>query len=140
MYTLESIKKLLAEEGYTCVLSDGKQILTSREKGVKPLIGLIDSGKDLRGYFAADRTVGKAAALLYAHMGVTEVYAFVAGEKGADICRSFGIKLTYETLTPKIINRAGDDICPMEKAVAEISEPDEAVAAIKETIKRLMSK
>ena len=138
--TLESIKKLLAEEGYTCVLSNGEELITSREKGVKPLVQLIDGGRDFKGFFAADRTVGKAAALLYAYMGVTEVYAFVASEKGADICRSYGIKLSFERLTENIINRTGDDICPMEKTVAEIDDPKEAVAAIKGTMKRLTSK
>lgn len=137
MESLESIKRLLGEEGYTCVLSDGETVLTSRERGVKPLVQLIESGTDLRGFFAADKIVGKAAALLYAHMGVAEIYAEVAGEGAAEVCRRFGIKLTYGELTPKIINRRGDGICPMERTVAEIDEPREALAAIKETLKRL---
>lgn len=137
MESLVSIKKLLVDEDYTCALSDGETVLASRERGVKPLVQLIESGRDLRGFFAVDKIVGKAAALLYAYMGVAEIYAMVAGEGAAEVCRRFGIKLTYGELTPKIINRTGDDICPMEKTVAEIEEPREALAAIKETMKRL---
>ena len=112
------------------MLSDGREIVTSRERGVRPLVELIKSGKDYSGYFAADKTIGKAAALLYAKLGVTRVYAFVMSEGGAEVCKRFGIFAEYATLTDKIINRKGDDICPMEKTVMNIDDPDAAFVAI----------
>ena len=66
MISNERLKALLAEENLTCVLSDGNRLIKSRERGVKPLIGFIESGKSFKGFTAADKVVGKAAALLYA--------------------------------------------------------------------------
>lgn len=121
-----SAKERLLRENFTVVLAGGDRILSSRERGIKPLIDIIESGEDVRGYVAADRIVGKAAALLYAYMGVSEVYAVVASESAATVCAQYGIKLAYSALTREIINRKGDGICPMEAAVRDIDEPEEA--------------
>ena len=50
------------DEGCTCALTDGERIVTSRERGVRPLVELIASGADYNGWHAADKIVGKAAA------------------------------------------------------------------------------
>lgn len=131
MTNCENAKNLLLNGNYTCVLSNGEDTVTSREKGVRPLIELIDSGKDFSGYSAADKIVGKAAALLYAYMNVSELYAEVASRAAVEVCGKYGIKLSYGTLTEKIINRRGDDICPMEKTVADITDPLAAYQAVK---------
>lgn len=130
MHDMDELKSLLEKDGYTCVLSDGREIVTSRDRGVRPLVELIKSGKDYSGYIAADRTIGKAAALLYAKLGVTRVYAFVMSAGGVEVCKRHGIAAEYAALTDKIINRKGDDICPMEKTVMDIDAPDAAYEAI----------
>lgn len=119
------------EQGYTCVIiKNGKTVFSSRESGIKPLIDAIDSRLDVRGCTAADKIVGKAAALLYAYMCIEAVYADVMSKDGLSILQSRGIKAEYKILTDKIINRKGTDICPMEKAVAEISDPSQALRAL----------
>ncbi len=137
MISNERLKALLAEENLTCVLSDGNRLIKSRERGVKPLIGFIESGKRFKGFTAADKVVGKAAALLYALMGVSSLYASVISEDALTVCKSFGISVEYGTLTQNIINRRGDGFCPMEQAVADISDPQTAFNAVKEKLKNL---
>ena len=137
MISNERLKALLAEENLTCVLSDGNRLIKSRERGVKPLIGFIESGKSFKGFTAADKVVGKAAALLYALMGVSSLYASVISEGALTVCKSFGISVEYGTLTQHIINRRGDGFCPMEQAVADISDPQTAFNAVKEKLKNL---
>lgn len=137
MISNERLKALLAEENLTCVLSDGNRLIKSRERGVKPLIGFIESGKSFKGFTAADKVVGKAAALLYALMGVSSLYASVISEGALTVCKSFGITVEYGTLTQNIINRRGDGFCPMEQAVADISDPQTAFNAVKEKLKNL---
>ena len=137
MISNERLKALLAEENLTCVLSDGNRLIKSRERGVKPLIGFIESGKSFKGFTAADKVVGKAAALLYALMGVSSLYASVISEGALTVCKSFGISVEYGTLTQNIINRRGDGFCPMEQAVADISDPQTAFKAVKEKLKNL---
>ena len=53
------------EAGYTCtILRDGVPVYQSCERGVRPLLAVIDAGIDVRGCTAADSIVGRAAALL----------------------------------------------------------------------------
>lgn len=126
------------EQGYTCVLSKNEAVIfMSREKGIKPLIEVIESNTDTQACFAEDKIVGKAAALLYAFMGVEAVHADVMSKDGLDILKTYGINASYNILTDKIINLRGDDICPMEKTVADIYEPQKAFDALKLKIKQM---
>ncbi|MBQ7980841.1 MAG: DUF1893 domain-containing protein [Oscillospiraceae bacterium] len=137
MTNLEKAKKILKDSGCTCVLCNGEQIYTSTERGVKPMLEFIDSGTDLRGFSAADKVIGKAAAMLFCHAGVAEVYADVMSKAAADFLSGRGIPFSYGTLTDKIINRKGDGICPMEQVTAEISDTEEAICAIKKRLAEL---
>ena len=137
MTDADRAKKLLTDGRYTCVLIRGVDVVTSKERGIKPLIAFIDGKKDLRGYTAADRIVGKAAALLYALIGVRQVYAEVMSKDAVRALESRKIAFSYDTLTDRIINRRGDDICPMERAVANIDTPSAALSAIKSKLSRL---
>lgn len=136
-YDIDYIKELLLNNGYACVLTNGKELEVSRERGVKPLVNLIDSGKDYGGYIAADKVVGKAAALLYAKMCVKTLYAHTLSAAAQNVCKEFGVAVTYNCLTENIINRAGTDLCPMEKAVANVTNPQTAYNIIKEKLKAL---
>lgn len=121
----------------TCVLSDGKEFVTSKERGVKPLVEFIDGGKNFCGYCAADKVVGRAAALLYAYMKIKALYADVISEGALELCNEHGIRVSYDTLAKNIINRRGDGICPMEALTADIREPSEALDKIKRKLKEM---
>ena len=60
----ERAVSLLHRDGYTCVLCDRDRVLTSREHGLTPLIRLLDTNESLQDMAAADRLIGRAAALL----------------------------------------------------------------------------
>ena len=128
---IDEARALLSSGGFTCVLKKGKTAFSSREKGVKPLLDFIDAGDNFSGFSAADKIVGKAAALLYVKMGVKAVYGEVMGRAAVSVFEKFAVYYEYGELTDAIINRAGTGLCPMEEAVAEIDEPEAAVAAIK---------
>lgn len=135
---LKRAKSLLAEGGWTCVLCREGEILTSRERGVAPLLSWLDGGSDLSGFSAADKVVGKAAAFLYVLLGVKEVYAPVMSQPAWDTLEKQGIPPSCDTLAPAIRNRAGTGFCPMETAVREIDDPAEALAAIRAKRTELM--
>ncbi len=125
-------------QGFTCVLSRGGEIVFSaKEHGIKPLMYIIDNNIDVKGCDAADKIVGKAAALLYVHIGVGFVYAQVMSKSALELLRQHGIKAECETLTDRIINRLGTDICPMEKTVSEISDPFIAYTALKSKLEQM---
>ncbi|MGN0450690.1 MAG: DUF1893 domain-containing protein [Acutalibacteraceae bacterium] len=130
-------EKILKDGGYTCVLLQGERCYTSRERGVKPLISFLESGGNFSGFSAADKTVGAGAAYLYVLLGVTEVWTGVLSESAKKVLDDNGIKTYCERLVPQIINRAGDDVCPIEKAVSAADTPEDALVIIKETLRKL---
>lgn len=134
---LKRAKELLSSSNYTCVVTNGDNVLTSIERGVKPLLSWFDSGYSFKGYCAADKVVGRAAAYLYVVLGIDFVYADVMSKKAAEVLEEHAIDYSYGTLVDAIINRTNTGFCPMEQAVSEIFSPSDAITAIRETLKRL---
>ena len=128
---------MLSREGYTfCALKEG-ELLSSRERGVKPLLSLLDEGKRLEGFAAADKVVGRAAAFLYALLGADEVFAGTVSTPALEVFRSFGLPICFEREVEFIMNRTETGLCPMESSVLEISEPAEAERAIRAKLKMM---
>lgn len=128
MRDIERAKALL--DPNTCVLCKGDCIYTSQKTGISPMLDWLSEKTDLCGFSAADKIVGKAAALLFVLAGVCEVYGEVMSEAGYHTLRAHGIPCTYGTLTPYIIDRQGTGMCPMEETVQEIDDPKAAFAAL----------
>ncbi|MCH5164278.1 MAG: DUF1893 domain-containing protein [Clostridiales bacterium] len=129
--------KALLSDDVRCAVINGQKTFVSGKKGIAPLLELIDNSDDYRGCVAADKIVGKAAALLYVKLGAVEVYAEVLSNAAIDVLEGNGIKYTYGSIVEFIHNRQGDGMCPMEMTVANIIDPDSAVIALKEKIAAL---
>lgn len=137
---LEKAKELLLAENATCVLRKGETVYCSRARGVKPLLDLLTEKKDLQGFSAADKVVGKAAAFLYVLLGVAEVYAGVISEGALQVFRIYGVAVSYDILVPAIRNRTNTGFCPMEEAVRDCAEPEKAVGLIQAKLAALQGK
>ena len=135
---LQKARESLETGEYTCVLRLNDAVHTATERGVKPLLSWLDSGLDLHGFSAADRVVGRATAFLYCLLGVKEVYARVMSHPAAEVLRSHGIDAQADTFVDGIINRKGTGPCPFEAAVMDISDPQEALAAIRRKRRQMM--
>ena len=123
--------------GHTiCLCKDGN-CLYSERRGIAPMMNFIASGTDMRGYSVADLVVGKAAAMLFILSEIKSVFAKTLSKSGEEILKRYEIPYEYETLTDKIINRDGSDICPMEKAISVTEDPQEAYSILSERIKRM---
>lgn len=121
---------------YTCRIIRGEEeIYRSTERGIAPLIAIVDGGIDVAGAVAYDKIVGKAAALLYVLTGVGAVHAGVLGKAAARLFDENGIAYTYETLTENIINRKGDGVCPMEETVRDVDSPAAAYTVLKQKLR-----
>ena len=112
-----------------CLCRDG-ECITDDGRGISPMMTFIGKGRSLAGYAAADVIVGKAAAMLFVKAGISAVYGKVMSEAARVFLTARSIPCEYETLTQRIINRAGTDICPMEKTVAAIDDENEGYAAL----------
>lgn len=127
-------------DGHTiCLCKDGN-IITDCKRGIAPMADFLAEGRNLRGYSVADLIVGRAVALLFVKAGIKEVYAKTISEGGAEVLRSRGIPYVYETLTDRIINRQGTDICPMERAVQGVDDPDEAYLRIRGELAKIRNR
>ena len=102
-----------------------------------PMVEFIDSGINLKGYSVADLIVGKAVAMLYVKAGIVAVYAKTISKPAIQVLKNNHISFYYDILTDKIINRKGNDLCPMEKEVLDINNVDTAYSLIKNKLKQL---
>ena len=138
MSDIERARAILTENAaLTCAFVRGEERFTSTERGVKPLLALLDGGKPLQGFSCADRVVGRAAALLYVLLGAEEVYAEVLSRSGEEVFKAHKTTYGYDVFTERIVNRAGTGFCPMELATEGISDPQEALHAIRKKLKEL---
>ena len=131
MTDIENARNLLAKENKTCVLCRSEAVYASEKTGIAPMVDFISQGVDLRGFSAADKIVGRAAALLFVLAGVAEVYAEVMSASGAEVLKRHGIACAWGEMTDAIVNRAGTGPCPMEDAVRGLSDPHAALEAIR---------
>ena len=131
MSDLTNAKRILTEGAYTCVLCRGDTVYTATARGVKPLVDWLDSSLDLRGFSAADKVVGRATAFLYVLLGVREVHSLVMSTPARQALEAGGIAATCDREVSGIINRRGDGPCPFEEAVLGITDPMEALTAIR---------
>lgn len=134
---LETAKQQLATGKYTCVLCRGDAIVTSQLRGVKPLLSWLEQGSILPGFSAADKVVGQATAYLYCLLGAKAVYAGVMSRSALKVLSAYEMDVSYGSLVEHIRNRDNTGMCPMEQATHDCHTPEEALAAIRETLKRL---
>ena len=126
--------------GHSICLCRDDEIITDDGRGISPMMRFLAERKDLKGYAAADVIVGKAAAMLFVKADIVCVHGIVMSESGKDYLESSGISCTYDTLTDKIINRQGTDICPMEMTVTNIDDAEKGYEALAAKQKEDMNK
>lgn len=133
---LNYIKEILLKENHTIViLKKDASIITSDDRGVSPLIKLLNEDKlQLQDSIIADKVIGKAAALLMIYGGVKEVYTPIISSPAIKIFNINNVKINYDKEVDRIINRKGDGLCPMETLCLDINNPEEAFEIISNKI------
>lgn len=126
-------------QGYACAFVRNGRLYTSKATGIRPLLDwLAEDPHCFRGAFAADKILGKAAALLLLRGGLgesaAEVYGEVLSDAAAGALERHGIRYTCGRRVPRILNRRGDGICPMERRVWDIDDPIAAHAVLLDAV------
>lgn len=137
---LKQAKQMIDKEKLTCMIFLEDVVYISRERGVKPLLKLIDEKKSYPGFSAVDKVVGKAVAFLYVILGIQRLHACIISEAALEVLKKHKIDVTYDTLVKYIINRAGDGRCPMESAVMHTEDSEEALRMIRSKLEELSAK
>ena len=125
--------------GHSIVLCRQGEVILSDKRGIAPMMDWISQGKDLRGFSAADRIVGKAAAMLFVKAGIREVYAETLSEEGKRYLSRQNIPVSFKILTDKIINRSGNGLCPMESTVMDTQNYEVGYRLLKEKQRQLLA-
>lgn len=126
-------KSRLKKKALTLVIVNSEKIIfESKTQGIMGLLNAIeDLGTKMRRSSIADKIVGRAAALLCTYSRVSAVYAVTMDENGLQILRENNIVCQFEKIVPYILNQKQDSICPFEKLLTNISDPEEAFEKLK---------
>lgn len=137
---VEKAKKMIREEICSfVVIKDGRIVYQDKGNGVEPIMKLLDSDREmLEDAVIVDKLIGKAAALLLCLGEVSQIYAITMSEAGKAYLEQVGITAECEKCIGMISNRKKDGICPLERAVGDIDDPQVAYVRLKETIAQLM--
>ena len=128
----------LHAEGCSCVIYNNDHTHLFHKRGVQDLHQLLRTSPDtLRGAMIADKVVGKGAAVLMTTGGVRWVYADVISQSALEFLLTHNIEAEYGRVVPNIINRAGTDICPVEKLCMQCESIDDALTLIDEFIEKM---
>ena len=133
----EKAVRLLREGNLTCAVCGEGIEYTSTLRGVQPLLRPYEEGIRFNGCAAADRVIGKAAACLYVLLGVERVYAEIVSRPAKEIFEKNGIALDYDMLVELIENRTRTGLCPMETAVIDVTDPQDAPGLIRKALEKL---
>lgn len=130
---IEELKRTLSHGDYTIVVGnpDGR-IFTSRERGVKALLHLLDTDPAmLRGAVVADKVVGRAAAALMLLGGVVKMHSRVITSAAVEMLRTGAVDVDFDVETEIIENRTHTGRCPLDTLCAPLSSPEEMADAIR---------
>ena len=127
---MNKAKELLLAGEYTCVVyTITGTTLTSNDPGIKPpMRWLRENPVLLQNADVADKVIGLAAAMLFAHGGVKAVWGGIMSKAALAFLQQQGIGAEYGQLVPQIMNRAGDGLCPMEQRALACETAAEAFA------------
>lgn len=128
--------------GVSLLIYKGEEVIhSSTGGGMKPLLEAIGGlGREmLRGSIVVDKVVGRAAALLILYMEASEVHAGVVSSTALEVLRSHALSFHYGQRVEAIRDRDGFIICPFERLVQDISDPEEAYNRIRAKISELDS-
>lgn len=108
------------------------------ERGVKDLYNLLTLEPEaLKGAMIADKVVGKGAAALMIAGGAAWVYTDIVSHAAMELFRKSYVEVEFKELVPNIINRSGDDICPVEKLCRHCESAEECLPLIDKFVKEM---
>lgn len=138
----ERAKKLIADGKAECVVIRGERLFPWNGRGVSPLLEFHDHREPgfLKGATVVDKVIGRAAAAIIVSGGASRVYGEVMSEDGKAYLESRGIQTAYGTLVPRILNADKSDLCPLEKSVEGLDDPEQMLTALRKKIEELKNK
>ncbi|QQK07472.1 DUF1893 domain-containing protein [Miniphocaeibacter halophilus] len=113
-------EKMIIDNRSLVVVKNGQIVFESSKKGIVPMYDLYNEGLTGKIYIS-DRFIGGGAAkfILNFEASTVEVFTNIISKGALNLLESKGIKVEYKKIVDKILNRTGDDFCPVEKISME---------------------
>lgn len=128
--------------GCSCILIKADQIIhRGAGRGVSPLLELMadeEGRQKLKGAIVVDKIIGKAAAMILILGEAAGVYALTMSANGKEYVQKHQLNHNYDRCVDVISNREKNGICPIERSVIDIDDPQAGYEKIKQTRKQLM--
>ena len=117
------------------------KIYQSTLDGLKPLFNwLLNEPEVLDGAYVIDKIVGRASAFLLIYGKAAKIHGKTMSKGADELLTRYGIEHSYDVLVDIIINRDGTDMCPMEKKVRDLTEPEQAFEALRPIFEPLVTR
>lgn len=128
----EALLNILNANEQSLVILNNDSLSYYNGRGVSDLLALLTDEPDrLKGAVVADKMVGRAAAVLMASAGVSEVHTNIISTPALAMLRESGIPVFYSEEVPQILNRDRSGQCPIDALLNDADNVDECVAILK---------
>jgi len=115
------------------VMNNDKMVLTSKDRGIKPIYDAYTKNLELlNGSFVADRVIGKAAAELLIHGNIKGLYTDLISDIALGVLNDHEISVDFKNKVPYILNREGNDLCPIETISRNSKDINQLIQGIEE--------
>ncbi len=127
----------LEEAGLSLLVMDGaEEVFRDAQEGLRPLLRFIDElGTAQPQWRFYDRTVGRAALLLFALIEARHVETLLLSDTARQAAAQHGVDVRGRSSTPVILRADGGAMCPMEE-LASGKAPGEFLEAFRERLGR----
>jgi len=134
----EARRMLNAGEASCVVIQDEKIVYAKDGRGVSPLLNLYQNEPEkMKDAYVVDKIIGKAAAAILILGGAKGAYGKVTSIVAETYLKEHGIDIDYGLCVDVISSRDGTGICPIERSVLHIDDPQEAVDSIIKSLEAL---
>ena len=134
MSNIDTAKEEFSKDDYSFVIAGEGKIITNKEKGLKSVIDLIESGKDFSEYSLCDKITGRAAAFLYVLLGIEAVHAKKMAKLAVQILDRAEIEYSYDEMIETVLDAQMKEIDPVELSVLRSGSAIQAIEDIKKAI------
>lgn len=132
------LKQLLAEldeKNCSCLIRKKGQKYMYFNKGVRDLYEIISNNKEiLENADVADKIIGHGAAVLLVMGKAKNVITHVVSKSGLEYLKMNGINVIYDDEVDHILNRSRSDWCPLEKSLHNITDIDNLLQVIVDSV------
>jgi hypothetical protein len=133
---IDIAREIISNEDCSVVIVKyGKIWMKKKGEGIKPMLEAIEEmGEDINESVIGDKILGKASALLCRYAKANGVYSPQGTKTAIALLIMGGVPCQIDQMIPFIQNKDGDDVCPFEKMLKDVTSPDEAYKILKEKI------